>query len=355
VDHEIAVRDVHEDDAPIVLRAHLQNRIFDRADFRFHDGRLYNRLIRKRTDGPQQVSAKIEGIQSIIWKGAFEVVKATAGQIVPPRPRVVNVDKETSLEEHAAGLVLATRSVLPSATTEIEIHNWRKSADAIAAKYIVVNDRAYELAGEPLYVVGFDGPTNMGLHHPVLGDPYTKINALFRNSEILGMDRRTQLSAYFNVSQEEQAFELLELRKKRVISGDVEDPRIELLSSEYRCLDTDTLELDRIAKVLLNEVTWGITLRSRSRPIILDDDTSDLINAVMSLKYIVDNHDPLIGVNDDLDIAMERVMSAAVGGSRTRPYLRENVRDIASYTIDRWRQRLIVVPSRSAAHEISRR
>lgn len=112
-------------------------------------------------------------------------------------------------------------------------------------------------------------------------------------------------------------------------------------------MDTDAFEMDKMAKMVLNDVSWGITVRSRTRPMILDAGSSELINSVMHLKTLVERSDPARGVDDDLDVAMERVIEAAVGGAKTRPYLRPKIKEMALYSIDRWRQRPIIMPAQS--------
>jgi hypothetical protein len=344
VHHEIELREVSERDAPLALRAVLNIGNFDRCDYRLHAGRLYRRMIRKRTDNPQSVVDRFGWVQNHLWSSIIGTLKDIPGQTIPPRPQFMAKAKELGRYDGLPEFFMAaTKNVNRPRDAESDIADWRRRADDVAAKHIIVGARAYELASEPLYNVHFDTPARISFAYDS-ANVYSTVASEFRRSELKG----TLLFSFnFNVDQEEQALELFEARK-RPGTGDVtQGVHIERWLEEYQCMDTDAFEMDKMAKMVLNDVSWGITVRSRTRPMILDAGSSELINSVMHLKTLVERSDPARGVDDDLDVAMERVIEAAVGGAKTRPYLRPKIKEMALYSIDRWRQRPIIMPAQS--------
>jgi hypothetical protein len=344
VDHEVELRIVPEIDAPLALRAVLNNGHFERCDYRLHAGRLYRRMFRKKTDNPQSVFDRFGWVQNDLWKSALEMVKTMPGQTIPPRPQLLaNVKEMAGYAGLPDFLATATRNAIRPRDADADIAHWKRRAEDVAAKHIIVGDRAYERSSEPLYKVHFDTPPHIQYAYDS-ESAYSAIADQFRQSELTGYD---VFSFHFNADQEEQALELFEERKKPGTGSVKHGVHIERWIDDYQCMDTDAFEMDKMAKIVLNDVSWGITVRSRTRPMILDVGSSELINSVMHLKEMVDNRAPAQGVDDDLDVAMERVLKAAVGGARTRPYLRPTVREMALYSIDRWRQRPITMPGQS--------
>ncbi|MBY3433620.1 hypothetical protein HFN89_05605 [Rhizobium laguerreae] len=344
VDHEIELREVVESDAPLALRAVLNNQVFERFDYRLHAGKLYRRAVRKRTDNPQSVVARFNAVQNEAWRSTLEMVKTMPGQTIPPRPQFMSKPKEMGGYDGLPDLLAAaTKNVALSRDAEAEIADWRRRADEEAARHIVVGERAYERSAEPLYKLAFHSPPQILFAYDS-GEAYSAITRDFRNGELRGNE---QFYSYFNADQEEQALELFEARKKPGLANVTHAVRIERWLDEYQCMDTDALEMDRIAKILLNDVSWSITKRSRTRPMILDLGASELINAVMNLKTMIDDRDPAQGVDDDLDVAIERVVAAADLTPGTKPYLQPKVRELAMYSVERWRQRPIVMPSQA--------
>jgi hypothetical protein len=344
VDHEIDLREVSERDAPLALRAVLNGSPFERADFRLYDGKLHRRMFRRKTDNPGSIADRFQRVQNDLWESAIEMAKTTPGQIIPPRPQLVAKPKEMKGYHGIPDFIAAAvRNIPHPRDAETEIANSRRRADEMAAKHIIVGERPYEVSSEPLYKVHFDAPAHIYYEYDA-NRAYSIVTRDFRQSELRGFD---MFSFHFNVDQEEQALELFEARKKPGAGDVTHRVHIERWLDDYQCMDTDAFEMDKMAKIILNDVSWGITVRSRTRPMILDVGSTELINSVMHLKSMVDNRDPAQGVDDDLDVAMERVIEAAVGGAKTRPYLRPKVREMALYSIDRWRQRPIVMPSQS--------
>jgi hypothetical protein len=343
VDHEIELRVVAERDAPLALRAVLNIGHFDRCDYRLHAGRLYRRMIRKKTDNPQSVDDRFGWVQNDLWSSILSTLKGIPGQTIPPRPRFMAKAKELGRYEGLPEFFMAaTKNANRPQDAESDIADWRRHADDVAAKHIIVGERAYELASEPLYNVQFDTPARISFAYDAAG-VYSAVASEFRRSELKG----TLLFSFnFNVDQEEQALELFEARKRPGAEYVTPGVHIERWLDEYQCTDTDAFEIDKMAKMMLNDVSWGITVRSRTRPMILDAGSSELINTVMHLKTLVERSDPTRGIDDDLDVAMERVIEASVGGAKSRPYLRPKIRDMALYSIERWRQRPIIMQSR---------
>ncbi|MCS4089247.1 hypothetical protein [Rhizobium sp. BK176] len=301
-------------------------------------------MVRTKTDNPLSVSDRFRRVQNDLWEAAIELAKTTPGQIIPPRPQLVAKPKELKGYDGIPEFVAAAvRNVPRPRDPETEIADWRRRADDMAAKHIVVGERAYELSSEPMYKVIFNAPDRILFAYDA-ARVYSVVTRDFRQSELGGLDL---FAFHFNVDQEEQALQLFEARKKPENIDANHGVHIERWLDDYQCVDNDAFEMDKMAKMVLNDVSWGITVRSRTRPMILDVGSTELINSVMHLKAMVDSRDPAQGVDDDLDVAMERVIEAAVGGAKTRPYLRPKVREMALYSIDRWRQRPIVMPSQS--------
>lgn len=344
VDHEVELRVLSEHDAPLALRAVFNGSPFERCDFRLHTGKLYRRMVRTKTDNPLSAADRFRRVQNDLWESAIEIAKTTPGQIIPPRPQLVAKPKELKGYDGIPDFIAAAvRNVPRPRDPEAEIADWRRRADDMATKHIVVGERAYELSSEPLYKVSFDAPPRIMFAYDA-ARAYSIVTRDFRQTELGGLDL---FAFHFNVDQEAQALELFEARKKPEKNVVTHAVHIERWLEDYQCMDTDAFEMDKMAKMVLNDVSWGITVRSRTRPMILDVDSTGLINSVMQLKAMVDSRDPAQGVDDDLDVAMERVIEAAVGGAKSRPYLRPKVREMALYSIDRWRQRPIVMPSQS--------
>ena len=344
VDHEIELRRVHEGDAPIAMRAVLHERVFEWVDYRLHAGKLYRKPFRAKTDGDFQVANRMEAVRSDIWRRASEHVAGSPDQTVIPKARFSAVKQNEKWAAIADRITAGAGNLLPLPGFDEAVSTWRLNADEVAARQIVVNDRPYELYEEPLYKVDFEHPKH--LEFPLLASsfPYAIMDRSFAREEI-GVRDRIQFAAYFGPDEEEMAMDFLESRRQPGSQAVPNAVRIEKWIDSYLCTDMASLETDRMAKMLLNEISWGITLRSRSRPVILDEDASELVESLMALRQSVVSGHPKTGLDPDIDIAMERVMEAAVGGARTRPYLRPHVRDAATYAIERWRDRPVLVPA----------
>jgi hypothetical protein len=342
VDHEVELREVHEDDAPLAIRAELVNPIFDRADYRLHSGRLHSLVFSNRRSEFGAPSGRIQGIRAAIWQQAFDHVKTLRGNITPPKASFIPLPKGCSWEDMENILIEGTRAFVPTPEQRLQVLEWRRRADEEAAKNIVVNNRCYAQTSEPRYVVELSGPRRIGFSLAHRHDPYASILQIYRTDKIKRTDR-VQFAAYFNVDQEAQAVELFEQRKKQGLEDVQHAARFERILDEYRCDDIEAMEIDRFARILLNDVSWGLSSRSRTRPMILEDGVDELVDALISLKAMVVDRDSSTGVDDNLDTAMDLVIANANGGNRTRPYLSDHVRDACNLAIDRWRSRPIPV------------
>lgn len=345
VDHPVEIREVHEDDAPLALRAVPRDVIFNRVDYRLYNGRLYRWAYRAKSDGPHQVANQIKKMQADIWAGMADHVKGLPGTTIPPKARFIPFPKGSSFEDVGAMLVAETGNIFPVDTAEADVADWCRKADDVVEKYIIVNGRCYELSTEPLYRVDMRDPKRVDWANPFQESPYAEILRRYRHDKIgpTGHRDRNQNCAYFNADQKEEAEAFFASR--RVTTGEPEDfITIERWIEEFQCIDTHALEFDRAARLLLNDVSWGISLRSRNRPVLLEDDTAELVRAVMRLQLMVTAQNPTEGIDSELEFAMQDVVDTAVGGTRSRPVLSPHVRDFVAYAIDRWQDRPIISP-----------
>lgn len=342
VDHIIEIPELHENDAPLAFRSVLHDSLFNFVDYRLHDGSLYRRPCRLKTDGPHQVINSLRSIQQKIWDGMSEHVKAIPGSTIPARSRFIPMPKGETYDGLALMLAVETADVPPAMSADAEIAEWRRRADDVARASIIVSGRMYERSLDPMCGVEMDGPKRVEWVNHLHACPYADILQRYRSDEI-GPRDRVQNRAYFNADQQEEAQEFL-ARRNQSAGNQPPALTIERWLDEYQCRDTHALELDRVARLLLNDVSWGISLRSRNRPVLLEDDTAEMVRALMHLQQAVNANEPIDGADSGLDAAMQAVIDTAVGSTRNRPVLRPHVRDLVSYAVERWQDRPIMSP-----------
>lgn len=340
VDHDIELRPVHEDEAPLAFRATFVEGSFRSADYRFHEGRLYRRWVRERTDNPESVPNKFYVVGRDIWENAMTVIRGFSEPTVPPKSRFIPFPKGMEWAAVATMLTEATANVAQAPCAQDEIAVWRRRADQVARKVIVVNDRPYELSTEPMYYVDFKNPQRVMFLHRNLEDPFEVARRDYKITEIGA--NKLQMTANFGPDEWELAAAAYEAWRRE--DRDARDPyvHIERLLDSYVCSDVAEMESFRIARLLLNDVSYGITNRSRGKPMMLQEETSDLFDAVVTLKHAVKMEGSELDV--DLDVVMERVIELAEETTKNRPLVRPEIRNAVAYALDRWRDRPIFAP-----------
>lgn len=342
VDHEITIREPSEHAAPIAYQVIMPRQMpfFDRFEYRVFNGTLYSKAFRRTNPETSRGSeAWLSNFRDEAWAAAKS---ALSGSLYPPGVSALFKEKKPNWQEMEKQLGEAGRQINPSSIGLSQIDSWRSNADAIAERFIVVDGYSYVSSCEPLYTVDLIRPHGLGWTRPSNGNVFAETERSYRGGEFKKNLTDTPFRVHFNSSQEEEARALFERLQPGKALDPEKTPRIERWSDEYRQSDTIALETERVAKVLLNDVSWGLAKRSRTSPFILDENGARVYAAVLELKKAVSRRNGDMP-DEDIDVAMEEVLDAAVGGTRTRELVRPVMREMANFSIERWRSRPVVI------------